>query len=494
MNKKKTLISVAIVVAIAGGIYAFAQGSSSEEFVGIDMAVTTVSRSTLASTITAQGEVALTSSETAFITNSLEVTEVFVRENDVVSAGDPLVSFNANMRDRERERDRLNTQLRDTRLVLQSQEVSLENLRLGPAQIEIENARSNISRAEQSVRDAEFNLEQIQSNIVTQERAVNMIRINLADAMHTLNTTTTLFDIGAATQNQLDTALRAVENIEAEIVNGTERITQLEAQIRQAEQAIIVAEDNVRLLVVQLEDLENRVDSPQNQNAIAQQEIAIARTRIAIEDIQRSISILNDVESMLYAPISGTVTRVNIVRGAIATAGQPLIEISDTDSFVLRAFVNERHAGQLNLGQSVLIEGSILGNDVIEGKISSISTVAVVSQVSGVAERTVPVEITIDNSDILIPGVTLDVTITTDVRENVIAIPILSTLSQRDGDSFVFVVGNDGLLTRRYVEIITYADMYVEVEGLSEGEIIILQPQHNMVDMTEEILINPIMQ
>ena len=493
MKKKKTWITIVIIGIVAiGGLYVFAQSNVDDtELTGPDMVVTSVNRTTLETTITAQGEVFVSQSEVATINNTLEVDEIHVRENDIVEQGQELMTFITNTRDRQRERERLQNQLQDMGLTLRSQEVTLENLRLAPSALELENARLNINRAYQGIDDAHFAVEQVDSNISLQQRAIEQILVSLTDAKNTLDTTEVLFAAGVATQLQLGSAERAVENIEIELSSAQERIATLQSQRTQTTQAISTAEATLRMAYIQLEDLETRVDSPQNLNAIAQQEIAIERTRLSMQEIQRNINNLNDVESVLTSPISGTITRINVVRGAVATQGSPLVEITDADAHILRAFVNERHAALLSNGQEVLIEGSILANLALSGRVQSVGTVATITTIAGVAERTVPIEISLNPgapSGILLPGVTLDVTITTEVRENVLAVPILSTLRAGD-DSFVFVVNEDNTIERRVIELITYADMLVEVRGLYEDEVILLQPSPSFV---EGMLINPI--
>lgn len=505
MKNKKRIIAVASLLVLAVGGYAFAQNLNTGEPQALNAAVTSVSRRTLETTITAQGDVSLLESEVVFINNTLEVAEVLVRENDVVGVGDPLIVFQTSMQDRERQRETLLHNLADTELTLRSQQVSLENLRLGATNTEIENANLNVTRAEQGIQDAYFGLAQIESNIVLQEstmmlqeRLLEQRQQDLVDAQTNLSNTEVLFTAGAATQNQLDSAQRAVENAQLGIENAqtdifrsNESMLTLEGQRNQAIASITSAEDNLRFMQVQAADVENRINSPQNVNAMAQQQIAIERTRLAIQEIQRNINNLDDVEEILYSTTSGTIIQVNVTSGGIAQQGAPLIQIADAGAFVIRAFVNERHAGQLSLGQVVDVEGSILGNEVLQGRLSSISTIATTTNIGGVAERVVPIEITLDNHDtsVLIPGVSLDITITTDVRENVVAIPLLATLIDPNGETFVYVVNSQNQLEQRFVEVVTYADMYIEVTGVSEGEVILVQPQPAMY---EGMLVHPI--
>ena len=505
MKKKKLIIGGVAILVIGIGGYAFASNSGGGAPDGVTAAVTTVGRATLESTVTAQGDVALLDSEMVFINNTLEVSEVLVRENDYVSAGDALIRFNTSMQDRDRERERLQNSLADTQLMLRSQEVSLDALRLGATSVEIENATLNVTRSEQSIRDAQFQIEQIDSNITLQEttietqtRLLEQRQNDLTDANNTLSNTEILFAAGAATQNQLDTAIRgvegaelAVENAQTDIFRSRENLTTLQGQRTQALSGVTSAEDSLRLSELQLDQIKTAVSSPQNANAIAQQQIAIERTRLAIQEIQRNLNNLDDVEQTLYSPVSGTVINVNTTAGSIAQQGAPLIQIADASQYIVRAFVNERNASQLSLNQQVDIEGSILGNEILSGRVSAISNIATTTNTGGVTERVVPIEITIENHDtsLLIPGVTLDITITTDIREDVVAIPLLSTLVHPDGRTFVFVVASDNTLEQRFVDVVTYADMDIEVEGVNAGEVILLQP---LTTMESGMLINPV--
>ncbi|MCL2610639.1 MAG: HlyD family efflux transporter periplasmic adaptor subunit [Defluviitaleaceae bacterium] len=530
-KKKKLVVGIIIVAVVIGGFVVFNAGDYTGAGHSLDVASYEIRRNTLESTVTAQGEVSLLQSTVASIENSLEVAEVLINQNDNVEEGQPLIRFNTNMIDRQREYERLSSQLRDTQLMLQSQQVQLNNMRIGPTSLEIENATLQVRRAEQALADAEFALSQFEINLDLQQREIAPLEINLANAktnvlnaqgqVQTANTqlntaentfanTQILYNAGGVTRNQLeqaetsvtqaeialDNARRGVEQAERNVEDLENRILlttqQIEAsgnQREQLERNVEAARDNIRISELSLTDLQNRTSHAQNLNAIRQQEIAISRTEVAIQEIQRNMYILNDVEEYLYVPTSGTVTAINVSQGALAQARQPLVQITNSEDYVLRAFVNERHAGNLRLGQQVLIEGSILGNDYLFGNIYSISNIATTTQVGGIVERVVPVEISVTDESILIPGVTLDITITTEVHENVVSLPILSTLIGSDGEPFVFVIGEDNTLSIRDIEIIAYADMYVEVAGISEGERIVLQPQPTMI---EGMTVNPI--
>ncbi|MCL1925203.1 MAG: HlyD family efflux transporter periplasmic adaptor subunit [Defluviitaleaceae bacterium] len=540
-SKKKIIAGVIIAGVVVGGLVLSQSGVQAGAGGGIAPYVQAyeVRRNTLESTITAQGEVSLLQFTVASIENTLEVAEVLINQNDEVSEGQPLIRFNTNMTDRQRERERLQSQLRDTELMLASQQVQLNNMQVGPTSLEIENATLQVRRAEQALEDAQFALNQFEINLELQQRELEPLQISLENAIanianaeaqvtsagiqlstaitgvstaeSTFLNTQILYNAGGVTRNQLEqaetaleNAVRQVEQAENSLENAVRQVEQAERNVQDIETRLTItaqqiensgnqreqlirnisaAEDNVRISELSLIDLRNRTSHAQNLNAISQQEIAIQRTGVAIEEIRRNIAILDDVEEYLYAPTSGTITAINVSQGSLAQARQPLVHISNAEDYVLRAFVNERHAAGLALGQQVLIEGSILGNNYLFGTIESISNIATTTQVGGVVERVVPIEIAVSDDSILIPGVTLDITVTTDVRENVVSLPILSTLvDSSNGESFVFVINNENVLSIRNIEILTYADMYVEVVGINEGERIVLQPQPTMDD------------
>lgn len=524
MSKKKMYSIIAIAVAVVGSVVIFAGGSDSSLDNGMPVGVQVVNRDTIGSSVTAIGEVFLLDSESLFINNSLEVKEVLVRENDVVTEGQPLILFNTNTRERERERERLETDLREAQLNLRNSEVALEQALRPPTQAELENARLNVSRAEGSILEAELALtrldgevsegrryleqqqravEQEQRSLEQRQRVLEQRQNALEDAKENFNNMQLLFNVGGVTQTELDTAERAVETaeldartIENEIINNKANIQNLlsniknreetlartEMQRRQIEQNITTAHYSLNHAKINLSELENTLTNPNTISTIEQRRIEVDRMRLAVERAQNSINNFNDVKEVLSSSVAGTVTNVSVTNGQVAVAGNSLVEISNARNYVVRAFVNERNAGQIRAGQEVIIEGSILGNETISGQVRTVGTVAQTRQVSGVSERVVPVEISIDQEyELLIPGVTVDVTITTEVRENVLAIPILSTLSQRDGTTKVFVVNSDNILEEREVTVGVFADMLVEVYGLEEGEVIVSQPTHDMV-------------
>ncbi|MCL2593665.1 MAG: HlyD family efflux transporter periplasmic adaptor subunit, partial [Defluviitaleaceae bacterium] len=339
-------------------------------------------------------------------------------------------------RQRDDRKEEIERRLEAVTLNLRSAQIALENELIPVSDTQITNARLDISRTERSLADLESERENILLNISRQTTT------NHEDRLNTYN--------------------RQLEAIDR--------------NIRMTEETKLLAEIN-------LVDIQNRLNSPQSQNNVSQRRINVSQAQLEVDRIERELS---DFSEVLYSPISGTITDLRISQGEISPTERPLMEVSNIGEFVVRAFVNERNIARVELGQEVKIEANVLGRgNYATGIVTRIDQIAQTRQSTTGQEIVVPVEITVNPSveaSQLKPGFSLDVTITTSVNTDVVVVSILSTLTDADGNAFVFVVRDDNSLERRMVTTGAFADMYMEVIGLNAGETIVSQPTLNMYD------------
>lgn len=91
----------------------------------------------------------------------------------------------------------------------------------------------------------------------------------------------------------------------------------------------------------------------------------------------------------------------------------------------------------------------------------------------GIAQRQVPVIISLDETANLKPGFEVKVAVETSTRQNVLLAPLESVITRADGLKEVIVVTNN-LVTRRAVKTGINDRENVEItEGLEEGDIIV---------------------
>ena len=464
MKKKKILIIGLVSVAAIAAVYMGSQYLKSKvSNIGFPVQVETVSRDTIITNVSAKGEVSLLNSELIFANTNAEVEEVLVEKNDMVKKGDVLLRY------KEKSKEKIENQLREAELNLKSAEISLNQETIPASETDLENARMSIKSAEDKIKDQEYAIDRLERDLKDQEKAVE-------DAKKTVENTKLLYEAGAASKDELTTAedaLKTAENLLVSKKNDYAQNVQTMESLR----------DNLTYQNNLYNQLVNKNSTQQSKNTVAQRQISVEQMRLRVDELRKDLA---DFQYEIISPIDGTVTELNISKGAITPTDKALMEISNIEDFVVKVNVNERNAAKIATGQVAEIKGSVLGDERASGKITKIGYIAEQKQSSsGGMETVIPVEITVDPSEaskLLKPGFSLEAIITTQVKENVVALPILSTLKESNGDNFVYVVKEDNTLEKRIVTLGVYSDMTVEAEGVSEGETIVAQPTFDMHD------------
>ena len=175
----------------------------------------------------------------------------------------------------------------------------------------------------------------------------------------------------------------------------------------------------------------------------------------------------------ITAPIDGYVTGLNAVVGQFP--GNPVATVSDTSTLEINASVSEYLVGSTKVGDPVSITVKAQPGKLFTG------TVKTVSPAPGLGSFTYPVSIGIDEGqEGLMAGMFAEVHVTSNSKENVIAVPSDAVLI-KNGETQVVVL-ND--LIPEYVKVETGLDNgeYVEiVSGLTEGQTIVTTGQHYVV-------------
>jgi len=467
MKKKKIIIiSVILLVVIAGVVGLNAAAGAMAGLTGLTatnpVTVDFVERDTIVNTVTSRGYVAMLNSATVFSVAMAEVEYLYIERNDIVQEGDVLVRFT------ERSRERLETRVREAELSLRSAEIALAESRMPAGDTAIENSRLGVTQTNQDITN-------MQMTIDNQRRDLERAHIRIADQQRTYDQNRALYNLGAVSRDSIDTIERALRDLNDEIAN-------IESAIARNELALNGLNDTLAHRTSVYQETRTRTDTQEARNMIAQRQVSVDQARLRVNDARRE---LDDFVMEIMAPMSGTVTMLSMTRGETVMADRPIVEISDVDNFVVRLDVNERNAARLAHGQEVEITGSVLERNSVYGTITRIGTIAEQRQTANGLERVLPIEVTVipcQHSDVLRPGFSLDGRITLETRENIVVVPILATLRDRDGDTFVFVVRDDNTLERRVIELGLYADMLVEAFGISEGEMIVRQPSLSMYD------------
>ncbi len=243
---------------------------------------------------------------------------------------------------------------------------------------------------------------------------------------------------------------------------------------------------NSRLLATQqINAAQNQINSAkaslqQTEATLAQQkakaqpaDIDAARAQLlsAQGSVEAAQTTLNN--TILKAPADGTITQIDTKVGQQATAMQPVFVLQNINSLHAEAYVSEANVASLKIGQTVDYTFDSLGPDKhFSGQILTINPASTV--ISGVVNYLV--KASLPNIPEIKPGMTVNMTILVDTRDNALAISN-SVIINQNGKQYVRVISNPKTKTYNQVEVTTglQADGgQIEIlSGLTSGQEIV---------------------
>lgn len=181
----------------------------------------------------------------------------------------------------------------------------------------------------------------------------------------------------------------------------------------------------------------------------------------------------NRNKAIITAPISGVITKVNKNEGELILTTEPLIEMI-SPYLEIEVDVPETDVVKLQLDDNVEVTLDALGADEkFEGALISIEPSS--TNIQDVVYYKVRVSIENDDSRIR-PGMTADVLITTEAKEDVLFLSSRAVLTRDDGTKYVRVLENGSMVEKDVVLGLRGDDGRVEiVSGLSEEEEVVLK-------------------
>ena len=240
-----------------------------------------------------------------------------------------------------------------------------------------------------------------------------------------------LVSVKLLSQSQIDTAQKQLESAEAGLENVKEKS---KLQIAQTEGQVKTAEGQVNSIQAQLND------------------------------------------TVITAPVSGTLNQKYIEVGEMAIAGKPIVSIVNTKDLKIEIALTEFDATKVFVGQEVKIKIAAYPNEEFTGKVYYASLVA--DQVS----KKFPVKIQLENKDGKIKaGMMTDVEIITHQEDSVLVIPKSAVFEDDDGLEKVYLIDDD--LRIKITPVKTEAvgrDKLKVVKGLVEGNEVVVGESYEL--------------
>ncbi len=192
----------------------------------------------------------------------------------------------------------------------------------------------------------------------------------------------------------------------------------------------------------------------------------IAAAQFAVDAAQATIDF-----AKLLAPISGTITEVDVNTGDLVNAGDAAFRIDDLGSIYIDLSISEVDLASLSVGQQASVEFDAIADKVYTGEVTEIGIVGTNSQ--GVVNYPVTVRITDSDANIR-PGMTASVSIITAQHDNVLLVPKASVRTS-NGQQTVTVLFNGQQISVPVTVVMTSNAMSeVTSEQLREGDEVVL--------------------
>lgn len=173
-------------------------------------------------------------------------------------------------------------------------------------------------------------------------------------------------------------------------------------------------------------------------------------------------------------PIDWRVAERLVTEGQYVSVGDPLYRLVIVDPLKLLAKVPERYMGQVNISQTVEIDGSLVGEK-LHGKIIRVSPIV------NPLTRTFDIEVVVNNEHVVLKAGSFGkASIVSNAPQPLLLVP-QTAISEFAGVAKAFVV-EDGKAVQRELQLGERFDGQVEVRsGLKAGEELVLTPPRDLV-------------
>lgn len=398
LTRKKKIIIAVSAVAVLGLVIIISVFASRKE----ESEVTTVKievRPELRQTVTASGEVR----PVRYIKLTSEVPgrieEIFVNAGDLVTQGKPLVRIDP-------------TQLQSNQEAQWAAAQASMN--------DVQSARNAVASAQQSLVVAESAVAQARQQLVAVQNSVERAQVDLNTAQRELKRFSDLIEAGVASRSEYDAARDRYDQAKISLETAranleSQKIAVKEAMERANQQRIAVGDARTSIKTSEMR---------------ASQQQALLRGQSS----QRS-------KATQLSPLNGVIADIPARVGEFAVAGlstTSLMTIADMSAINVEVNVDETEISNVEVGQPVKVKVDALGEKEIQAVVLQKNPLAVSkSDTQGGLSARVNVqeakefkvtvelkELTDEVRNALRPGMSATATITTKVKNNVVAVPL----------------------------------------------------------------------
>jgi len=321
---------------------------------------------------------------------------------------------------------------------------------------------------EKPARLIEINRELYRAEVNAAVAALEVARAKLAD----LNAGTRPEEIAKAKE-----AVRELEESSTFAKNDFDRVTKLVESgalpgeaLEKARVEYVAELSKLSSAKRQLEMLE----AGYTKTVIAVQQAAVKEAEAKLELAKARLN-----ECVIFAPFSGTITRVYVRPGDMAAVKAPLLEMADLSSLVIRVAVPETYASAVSEGMAARVS-----LDSLPGKTFAAKVVRVYPELDR-RMRTRTVELTLTERAGLVPGMFARVQLVLESVEDAVTIGQEAVVQTPAGGKVVYVVTDGKAAVRKVKTGIEQAGRIQVLSGLEAGEKVVIGGHEKLKDGME---------
>ena len=415
-----------------------------------------------------------------------EIVKLLVDEGDYVEAGQILLELDPkriieDKRQAEANVDaakasvkqaELNTELKRSQLATRLTEaennfkIAKSNLtttkaesesRLISAETDIQTTKNNLEQDQLSLEQARLSLNQAKLTLIDNEASLVSSEVNLANAKSERDRNKDLFEKKFVSKKALEETETRFASATSQHNSSKQRVAAqkqtIESQkktVKAKESIIGTRNSTLRYQKLNLEKLREMRKAQEQRNQL---QLDIAKTQLdqtsmtteqeqVVSDQSKIIAeagLLRNESSLetekerldwttIRAPISGTITTLELEEGEIVTSGRsafsqspPLMTISDLSQMVVKTYINEVDMEKLKMDQLAEIVSDTYKGRIYQGRVVEISPIGV--ERDNIISFEIMIEV-IDSPPELRPGMSTDVDIITYEEKAVLLVPI----------------------------------------------------------------------
>lgn len=222
-------------------------------------------------------------------------------------------------------------------------------INVNQAQAALELSKANYDKLPEDLKATQATVEKSRGTVGTSQAQVKLAEVAVADAQRNLTQSESLFQSGGISKETLETSRSVFAKAQASLA---------------AAQATVESNQGA------LQDSIAKMDSLDKTGAsiyLAQ----LQQAQAAYDSAQLALT-----NSIIKAPISGTVVRVALQVGENVSVGQTILTISNLDTTWISANIEENKSGRVKVGQDVTVKIDSFPGITFPGQVSEVGGAA----------------------------------------------------------------------------------------------------------------------